>query len=230
MLGGMGRRQTFRGVLERDGTSLGWTIVRLPFDPAEVWPQRNRLRVKGTINGFAFRTSLFHARAGPFVLLVNKKMQKGGRVVPGSVAEVVLEPDPEERVLAVPPELEALLRQDRALRRWHDALSHSYRKSIADRVSEPKSAASRLRRAEQMAECGGCPRNTANHSQGRERPHAAPSLQGARRSGAGAAFRTAPSIASVPEGGRAGARWEGSHPSPMSGQRGQLTLVPTLPM
>lgn len=79
-------------------------------------------------------------------------MQKGGRVVPGSVAEVVLEPDPEERVLAVPPELEALLRQDRALRRWHDALSHSYRKSIADRVSEPKNAASRLRRAEQMAE------------------------------------------------------------------------------
>lgn len=64
MLGGMGRRQTFRGVLERDGTSPGWTIVRLPFDPAEMWPQRNRLRVKGTINGFAFRTSLFHARAG----------------------------------------------------------------------------------------------------------------------------------------------------------------------
>lgn len=152
MLGGMAARQKFKGVLERDGTSLGWTIVRVPFDPTETWPQRNRLRVRGAINGFAFRTSLFRARAGHFILLVNRKMQNGAGAVLGSVAEVVLEPDMEERVVAVPPEMEKILRQDRALRRWHDALSDSYRKSIADRVTEPKSAASRVKRAEQMAE------------------------------------------------------------------------------
>ncbi|MGA7523300.1 MAG: YdeI/OmpD-associated family protein [Acidobacteriaceae bacterium] len=139
-------------MLERDGTSLGWTIVRVPFDPTEVWPQRNRLRVKGTINGFAFRTSLFRAREGHFILLVNKRMQKGGDVVLGSVAEVTLEPDTEERPLSVPAELEKVLREDRALRRWHDALSDSYRKAIADRVTEAKSAAVRAKRAEQMAE------------------------------------------------------------------------------
>jgi uncharacterized protein YdeI (YjbR/CyaY-like superfamily) len=148
----MAARQKFKAVLEHDGTSLGWTIVRLPFDPTEVWPQRNRLRVKGTINGFAFRTSLFRARQGHFILLVNKKMQKGAGAVLGSVAEVVLEPDTGERTVTVPPELEGVLRQDRALRRWHDALSDSYRKAIADRVTEPKSAAARARRAEQMAE------------------------------------------------------------------------------
>lgn len=152
MLAGMTARKKFKGVLERDGTSLGWTIVRVPFDPTEVWPQRNRLRVKGTINGFAFRTSLFRARAGHFILLVNRKMQKAADVVLGSVAEVMLEPDTEERTVALPPELEKVLRQDRALRRWHGALSDSYRKAIADRVMEPKSAASRMRRAEQMAE------------------------------------------------------------------------------
>jgi uncharacterized protein YdeI (YjbR/CyaY-like superfamily) len=162
MLAGMAARQKFKAILERDGTNLGWTIVRLPFDPTEIWPKRIRLRVKGTIResavqtsrpqGFAFRTSLFRAPQGHFILLVNKRMQKGGGIVLGSVAEVMLEPDIEERTVVLPSELEKVLRQDRALRRWHDALSDSYRKAIADRVMEPKSAAVRVKRAEQMAE------------------------------------------------------------------------------
>lgn len=152
MLAGMAARRKFEGMLERDGTSLGWTIVRVPFEPAEVWPQKKRLRVKGTINGFAFRTSLFRARAGHCFLLVNKTIQKGAGAGLRSVAEVVLEPDTGERVVVLPPELEAVLRQDRALRRWHDALSDSYRKAIAARVTEAKSAAVRVKRAEEMAE------------------------------------------------------------------------------
>lgn len=145
-------RQKFRGVLERDGTTLNWTIVKLPFDPTEVWPQRNRLRVRGTINGFAFRTSLFRMQKEQFFLLVNKPMQKGAGVVLGSVAEIVLEPDLEERPVKPPPELEALLRQDRALRKWHDALNESARKWVGDWIAQPKSAESRVKRAEQMAE------------------------------------------------------------------------------
>ncbi|MGA8528450.1 MAG: YdeI/OmpD-associated family protein [Acidobacteriaceae bacterium] len=152
MLAGMAARQRFNGVLERDGTSLGWTIVRVPFDPCEVWPERNRLRVKGTINGFAFRTSLFRMQTGTFFLLVNKPMQKGGGVTLGSLANVVLEPDLEERPVETPPELERFLREDRTLRKWHGALSPSSRKWIADWIAQPKSADTRARRAEQMAE------------------------------------------------------------------------------
>lgn len=152
MLSGMAGRQKFKAVLERDGTGLGWTVARVPFDPAEVWPQRNRLRVKGTINGFGFRTSLFRARQGHFILLVNKGMQKGGGVVPGSVADVMLEPDVEERPTRIPPELEKILREDRSLRKWYEALNASGRKSIGDWIAQPKSADSRRKRAEQMAE------------------------------------------------------------------------------
>jgi uncharacterized protein YdeI (YjbR/CyaY-like superfamily) len=138
--------------LEPDGTSLKWTIMRVPFDPTKVWPQRKKLRVCGTINGFAFRTSLFKARDGSYILLVNKKMQKEGRVRQGGVAEVVLEPDMEERSVATPPELEELLREDRRLRKWYDRLSDSYRKAFADLVTKVKSPGARMARAEQLAE------------------------------------------------------------------------------
>jgi uncharacterized protein YdeI (YjbR/CyaY-like superfamily) len=176
---GVDAKQKFEGVLRPDGTGLMWTVITDPFDPKKVWPQRKGLRVRGTIRGvrtgegkagsgrgagsrpapsmaaagaLAFRTSLFRARDGGFILLVNKKMQKGAGVTLGSVAEVVLEPDLEERPAATPTELEKLLRQSRGLKRFHDGLSGSMRKAIADLVQQPRSAEARAGRAELWAE------------------------------------------------------------------------------
>jgi uncharacterized protein YdeI (YjbR/CyaY-like superfamily) len=146
-------RRKFQGVLEPDGTSLGWTIVRVPFEPTEVWPRRKGLRVRGSVNGVEFRTSLFRARDGGCILLVNKQIQKKARIARGCVAEVTLEADIEERpAQATPPELEKLLRQDRAMRKWHDALSPSIRRFLAATVAQPKSPEARAGRAELMAE------------------------------------------------------------------------------
>lgn len=145
-------KKKFHGVLEPDNTNLKWTIVKLPFDPIKTWPKRSRLRVRGTINGYAFRTSLFISALAGYYLPVNKDMQKGAGVALGSMAEVVLEPDLEERVTTVPPELAKLLRQHSPLRKWYEQLSPSAHANIARTISEPKSPESRLRRAEQMAE------------------------------------------------------------------------------
>ncbi len=148
----MSAKRKFSGTLRPDGTGLKWTVVTVPFDPTKVWPKRQRLRVRGTINGFAFRTSLFRARDGSYILLVNKKMQKGAQVRPGHVAEVALEPDLEERPQANPPELEKLLRQDRAVRKFYEQLSDSMRKAIIDQIEQPKSAEVRCGRAELWVE------------------------------------------------------------------------------
>jgi uncharacterized protein YdeI (YjbR/CyaY-like superfamily) len=149
----MAGRRKFRGILQPDGTNLAWTIVRVPFEPVEVWPQRKGLRVRGTINGVPFRTSLFRGQDGTCALLVNKQIQKKARVSQGSVADVELEADTEERPVApTPPELEKLLCQDRSLRKWHDALNPSMRSWIAAAIIQPRSPAARIRRAELWAE------------------------------------------------------------------------------
>lgn len=146
-------QQKFRGALQAGSIgSLNWVIVRVPFDPTQVWPRRNRLRVRGTINGFAFRTSLFKSAEKGYLLLVNKGMQRGAGLRPGHVAEIILEPDLEERPVTIPPELETLLRQSRSLRAWYDRLSQSLRRALADWIAQSKSAASRKRRAELTAE------------------------------------------------------------------------------
>src|SRR5271157_2617553 len=76
--------KTFTAVLEPLRNGLGWVIARVPFDVAKAWPERRRLRVRGEIEGFAFRTSLFVSSDGQgHFLLVNKKMQAGAKAKAG---------------------------------------------------------------------------------------------------------------------------------------------------
>ena len=76
----MSAAKTFTAVLEQDGTQLSWVIARIPFDIAKAWPVRKGRRVRGDIEGFPFRTSLFpDPRGEGQILLVNKKMQAGGQ-------------------------------------------------------------------------------------------------------------------------------------------------------
>ncbi len=142
----------FEARLERLRSNLGWIIIRVPFDAAKLWGTRGQIKVKGEINGFAFRTSLFPTREGQHFLLVNKRMQKEARAFEGSVARIQIELDTEERFVTIPDEMERFLKQDRALRRWYDKLNHSTRNDIAKWITEPKSGEARKRRTEQIAE------------------------------------------------------------------------------
>ncbi len=156
-----GVAKTFKAVLETGGQSLGWMIVRVPFDPHKAWQQMVRLRVCGTVAGpggeAAFRTSLFHdARAGDgkgdYHLLVNKAMQREAGVSVGQMAAFTLEPDMEPRPAELPEELAVLLDEEPGLRAWYDELSENTRRQIGTYLREPKSDAARMKRAEQMAE------------------------------------------------------------------------------
>lgn len=144
--------KSFRANLERLRSGLNWVIVRVPFDVKKTWGAGGRPKVKGEINGFAFRTSLFPMRDGGHFLLVNKRMQRGAQTVLGTVARVRLEPDSEERVVAVPVEMKHIFAEERSLGRWFDQLNYSTRKWIADWISGVKSADARVRRAEQVSE------------------------------------------------------------------------------
>jgi Domain of unknown function (DUF1905)/Bacteriocin-protection, YdeI or OmpD-Associated len=144
--------KTFRATLERIQSRLGWTIIRIPFDVGKIWGVRGQLRVKGEINGFVFRTSLFPARGGGHILLVNKAMQKGGDVRQGMSAQFRLEPDLAERIAIVPAEFKRFLKEDAFLRKWFEALNFSTRSEIGKWILQVKSPEARVRRAEQMAE------------------------------------------------------------------------------
>jgi uncharacterized protein YdeI (YjbR/CyaY-like superfamily) len=145
--------KTFRALLEPLGNELRWTIARIPFDVARTWPERRGMRVRGEMNGFAFRTALFALPHGEGrMLLVNKRMQKGATASVGSMVQIRLEPDFEERPALMPPELAKALKGDRRLRKWFDRLSEYTRRTFGALVDEGRSPEARTTRAEQIAE------------------------------------------------------------------------------
>jgi uncharacterized protein YdeI (YjbR/CyaY-like superfamily) len=146
------RAGQFQATLERMRSRLNWVIIRVPFDAAKLFGMRGQIKVRGEINGFPFRTSLFPTGDGGHILLVNKRMQRGARVAAGSLAGFKIELDTEKRVAAIPEQLQRLLAQDRALRCWYEKLNHSTRNEIGKWVNQPVSAAARTRRADQIAE------------------------------------------------------------------------------
>lgn len=145
--------KSFKATLERmQSSNLGWVVIRIPFDVFKVWGVRGRLRVKGEINGFAFRTALFPTGKGYHFLLVNKRMQAGANATAGNVAQFRLETDTQVRKAVLPAELKRFFDEDRLLQRWFEQLSYSIRKWIGDSIVQVKSAETRMRRAERIAE------------------------------------------------------------------------------
>jgi len=152
-------QKSFRGKLESgliaQDYSEGryWTAVRIPFDPVKVWPERKGMRVRGTVNGLPFRTWLFGSHADGYMLLVTRALQKKAKIAPGSIAEIVIEPDLEDRSAVLPVELAKLFKEDREVKKWFDKLNPSSRGYICSAIKESKSAEVRQRRAEQWVEC-----------------------------------------------------------------------------
>lgn len=142
----------FRAVLEKDGSALGWTIARVPFDAGKTWPAMIRQRVRGEVNGAAFRTSLFPDVRGGCCLLVSRAVQREAGVGLGAMVEILLEPDLEPRPAELPDELAALLDDEPGLRAWYDAMTEYRRREIGKWIGGVKTGEARMRRAEQMAE------------------------------------------------------------------------------
>ncbi|MGA2251763.1 YdeI/OmpD-associated family protein [Terracidiphilus sp.] len=148
------KAKSFRARLELVRDYMNWTVVRVPFDVAKTWPEMQRRRVKGTLNGVSFRTSLLRIAKGEGdCIVVYKKMQREAQVKPDDEVAIRLEPDLEEREEILPEEFGQILKAEPELRRWFQSkLSPSDRSWIGQFIGQAKSAETRKRRAEEMAE------------------------------------------------------------------------------
>jgi uncharacterized protein YdeI (YjbR/CyaY-like superfamily) len=127
------------------------SFALLPFDVASAWPALTVRRIKGEINGFQFRTALFPTPKG-HGFVVNKKMLAGAGARQGDRVIIRIEPDLEMRTETTPEELVRAMKGAPGLRKWFEKLPPGHRRWIAHTITEPKSAASRQKRAEDAAE------------------------------------------------------------------------------
>lgn len=116
-----------------------------PVNVFEMFGTRGRVPVRGTINGFAFRSSLTPC-GGPHMMPVNKALCHGAGAQPGDMVDVVMERDTEERTVEPPPPLaKELAKSKTAQERW-ESLSFTHRKEMALSITGAKQEETRKRR------------------------------------------------------------------------------------
>jgi Domain of unknown function (DUF1905)/Bacteriocin-protection, YdeI or OmpD-Associated len=116
-----------------------------PFDVPETFGTRARVPVRGTINGFPFRSSLM-PMGGGYCMAVNKTMREGAKVGVGDEVEVVMQRDIEERTMEAPPELKKqLAKNKKALERW-EGLAYTVKKEMAISLTGAKQEETKKRR------------------------------------------------------------------------------------
>ena len=120
-----------------------------PFDIQEVFQTRGRVPVRGTINGFPFRSSLM-PMGGCHRLVVNKTIRDGARVKAGDTVTVQMERDAAERVVEAPPALRKALAKSKAAQANWARLSYTHQKEIARSITDAKQEETRARRLEKV--------------------------------------------------------------------------------
>ena len=143
----MGDAVRFETVLE--SARGGGAVALIPAEFVKPLGGLKQMRVFGTVNGVAFRSSTMPYRGG-FYLGLHKATRAAAGVAFGDSLEIEITPDDSPRVLALPPELDAAFRDEPALGERFESLSFSRRRELADPIGEAKRPETRARRLEDV--------------------------------------------------------------------------------
>jgi hypothetical protein len=123
--------------------------LRPPFDVVEVFGRKGRVPVKGTINGFPFRSSLMNMGEG-HMMAVNAELRAGGKCKAGDTVKIVMELDEEERKVELPAYLKKIINSDpQAKERWAK-FSFTHQKEYVRAIEDAKKPETRERRIAAM--------------------------------------------------------------------------------
>jgi hypothetical protein len=150
-------RQEFEAAIEPIGPKEAWARIFVPFDVEHVFGTKSRVAVKGTLNGYPFRSSLFPEGDGRHYLYVNKGLCEGARVQPGLPVRVELEMDSVPREVEIPEDLMIALAQNPMAEVRFDRMSLAEKKDYVEWIEsarKPETRASRIDQAILLIQAG----------------------------------------------------------------------------
>ena len=125
--------------------------LKPPFDVVKVFQRKGRVPVKGTINGFAFRSSLMNMGDG-HMMVVNAAMRAGAKCKGGDTVSVAMQLDEDERTVEVPAYLKKIIASDPKAREFWPRLSFTHQKEYVREIEGAKRPETREKRITAMME------------------------------------------------------------------------------
>jgi uncharacterized protein DUF1905/bacteriocin resistance YdeI/OmpD-like protein len=133
----------------QEGSSVA--ALKPPFDVVEVFQRKGRVPVKGTINGYPFRSSLMNMGDG-HMMVVNATMRSGAKCKAGDTVTVVMELDAEKRKVELPAYLKKIITANPKSNEAWDKLSFTHQKEHVRAIEDAKRPETREKRIAAMLE------------------------------------------------------------------------------
>jgi hypothetical protein len=137
--------ETFTTTIQK-AEGLNATGIRVPPEVITALGSGKKPKVKITLNGYTYRSTVAAYQGDVFMLPLNQEHRAAAGVEAGDEVEVTLELDTEPRTVEVPDDLAAALAEKPGAREAFDALSYTMRKEHVRQVNEAKAQETRERR------------------------------------------------------------------------------------
>ncbi len=139
-------KQKLRFKVKIEGREAGVVAsITPPIDVPEVFGTRARVPVRGSINGFPFRSSLM-PMGGCHMMPVNRTLREGAGVKPGDIVAVVMERDDQVGTVAAPVGLKKALAKHKAAQGNWEKLAFTHQKEMPIWIGGAKQEETRVRR------------------------------------------------------------------------------------
>ena len=140
----------FKGKIEGKEAGVVAAIMP-PVDVPEFFGTRARVPVRGTINGYPFRSSLM-PMGGCHRMPVNKTLRDGAGARPGDIVDVVMERDEEKRTVEAPAVLKKAWAKNKVAKANWEKMAFTHKKEIALWIEAAKKEETRARRVAKAME------------------------------------------------------------------------------
>ena len=141
----------FRAVVNRrEGGEV--CSIDIPFDVEKTFGGRNRVPVRGTLNGAPYRSSVFKMGGDCHFMAVNRGLREAAGVKGGETVPVTMERDDAPRVIEPPADFARALKGNKDARATWDKLSYTHRREHVQSIEEAKKPETRQRRIEKSIE------------------------------------------------------------------------------
>ena len=133
-----------------ESVGRGGVFFTLPRKASVKLGVRGRVPVTGTLNGYAFRSSIFPTGYGAHYMAVNRGVREGAGVEVGDRVRVIMEVDTQPRTVTVPADLDKALSKSKTVRAQFDKLSYTHRKEYVQWIEAAKRAETRACRISEV--------------------------------------------------------------------------------
>ncbi|HEV7891495.1 MAG TPA: YdeI/OmpD-associated family protein [Pyrinomonadaceae bacterium] len=122
--------------------------IDIPFDVEKTFGGRNRVPVRGTLNGAPYRSSVFKMGGDCHFMVVNRGLREAAGVKGGETVPVTMERDDAPRVIEPPADFARALKGNKDARATWDKLSYTHQREHVQSIEEAKKPETRQRRIE----------------------------------------------------------------------------------